>query len=65
MSSITYYKTLISRPQKNCRECKYFKDNICTVFKFVGDQRVYFAKAEYCRNDEYLCGPRAKYYEKK
>ena len=65
MSSLSYYKTLIARRETKCQRCKYFKENKCELLKFSVDRTFYFANADYCRNNEYLCGPYAKYFEKK
>jgi len=65
MSSLTYYKTLVAKRELKCQQCKHFRENKCTLLKFSIEERFYFANSDYCRSNEYLCGPYAKYFDEK
>jgi hypothetical protein len=71
------YKELIVRKQLKCSDCIHSKVNpthkgpdryICKLFTFkpglsLEPNNTYNADTVYCRSNEYLCGPYAKYFE--
>jgi hypothetical protein len=75
MSSLSYYKSLIAMRQTKCIKCKHYQPkqvnsqtvHTCTLFNFVfdNDNTLYNASTLYCRKNEQICGPYAKYYEEK
>ena len=73
MTSLSYYKSLIAMRQTTCVKCKHYRAKqvgsgtvgTCTLFRFVfdNDKTLYNKDTIYCRKNEQLCGPYAKYFE--
>ena len=75
MSSLSYYKALIAMRETKCVKCKHYQAkqadsrtiHTCTLFRFVfnNDISLYNAETVFCRKNEHICGPYAKYFEEK
>ena len=74
MSSI---KVVLTKTIKlNCSNCKYYREiitpyertRLCTLYMFASTPQqpeIKYIEADYCRNNESLCGPSAKLFKPK
>jgi hypothetical protein len=66
----------INSTKVSCRNCKYYREfntpyersRLCILYMFAStaeQPEIKYIEADYCRNNESLCGPDAKYFKLK